>query len=98
MLTVQPVRPGSFIDRRQEDVTPTIPQNLLNVFSDHATHSYDQASRRDGPALLTQPTGRHLTGSRHRTVCGSSANAAWIECATQLGRFSVREAEDRARS
>src|SRR4029077_1767391 len=29
-------------------------------FSEHATHSHDQASRRDDAASLTQPTGRHL--------------------------------------
>jgi hypothetical protein len=29
-------------------------------FSEHATHSDDQASRRDGAALLTQPTSYHL--------------------------------------
>src|SRR6266481_3802147 len=29
-------------------------------FSEHATHSHEQASRRDSAALLTQPTSYHL--------------------------------------
>src|SRR6266487_4884459 len=35
--------------------------------SEHATHSHDQASPRDGAASLTQPTGRHwlkISGSK----------------------------------
>jgi hypothetical protein len=34
------------------------------LFRKHATHSDDQASRRGGAALLTQPTSRHLHGPK----------------------------------
>ena len=39
---------------------PTVPQKLLKVFSEHATHSHDQASRRDGAVLLTEPASYQL--------------------------------------
>ncbi|HEY2360321.1 MAG TPA: hypothetical protein VGK36_04350 [Candidatus Angelobacter sp.] len=38
-------------------LAPTVPQNLLNVFSEHGTHSGDSPSRRDSGASLTKPTG-----------------------------------------
>jgi hypothetical protein len=43
-----------------ETLPPGVPQNHSNVFSHHATHSDDQASRPDGAASLTQPTSYHL--------------------------------------
>jgi len=64
-----------------ETLPPSVPQNHFNVLQrEHATHSHEQASRRDSAASLTQPTGRHLHWLK-------TWNCLWIVCERRVDRM-----------